>query len=305
MENYDCIIIGGGIAGITAGIYLKNANKKILLIEKGAIGGILNKISKIENYPGFKSISGPDLAYNLYEQTKFNDIDILEDTVIGIENQKDLNIIKLKDKEISCKYLILATGKEARKLNLENEDKLLGHGISYCALCDGPFYKNKDVCVIGAGDSALLESLYLANICNHITIINKYPKFKCKETLLNQVLKKENISILYESITKSLNEENGSLKSITYQQGTREEKELKTDGVFVYIGSTPNILSVKNLELDGNYIKVDNNMQTSLDTIYAIGDVIKKDIYQLVNAASEGMLAATTIIKRLNKDNKE
>ena len=301
MEKYDCIIIGGGIAGITAGIYLKNANKNVLLIEKGAMGGILNKISKIENYPGFKSIMGPDLAYNLYEQAKYNEIEILEDTVIGIENKEDENIVKLKDKELSCKYLILATGKEARRLNLENEEELLGRGISYCALCDGPFYKDKDVCVIGAGDSALLEALYLANICSHVTIINKYPKFKCKESLLNQVLKKENISILYDSVTKSLNEENGFLKSITYEKDDKLE-ELEVSGAFVYIGSTPNIFTLDGLELDGNYIKVSENMETSVDTIYAIGDVIKKDIYQLVNAASEGMIAATTIIKRINKD---
>lgn len=301
MEKYDCIIIGGGIAGITAGIYLKNANKNVLLIEKGAMGGILNKISKIENYPGFKSIMGPDLAYNLYEQAKYNEIEILEDTVIGIENKEDENIVKLKDKELSCKYLILATGKEARRLNLENEEELLGRGISYCALCDGPFYKDKDVCVIGAGDSALLEALYLANICSHVTIINKYPKFKCKESLLNQVLKKENIFILYDSVTKSLNEENGFLKSITYEKDDKLE-DLEVSGAFVYIGSTPNIFTLDGLELDGNYIKVDENMETSVDTIYAIGDVIKKDIYQLVNAASEGMIAATTIIKRINKD---
>lgn len=301
MERYDCIIIGGGIAGITAGIYLKNANKKVLLIEKGAMGGILNKISKIENYPGFKSIMGPDLAYNLYEQAKYNEIEIVEDTVIGIENKEGINIVKLKDKELYTNYLILATGKEARRLNMENEEKLLGRGISYCALCDGPFYKNKDVCVIGAGDSALLEALYLANICSHVTIINKYPKFKCKESLLNQVLKRENISILYDSMTKSLNEENGFLKSITYEKDEKME-DLKVSGVFVYIGSTPNIFTLDELELDGNYIKVDENMKTSVDTIYAIGDVIKKDIYQLVNAASEGMIAATTIIKRINKD---
>lgn len=297
---YDCIIIGGGISGITAAVYLKHANKKVLLIEKSALGGILNKISKIENYPGYKSVTGPDLAYNLYEQVKYNEIEVLESTVISIENQGNTNLVKLKDKELTCKYLILATGKEARKLNLENEDRLVGRGISYCALCDGPFFRNKEVAVIGAGDSALLEALYLSNICSHITIINKYSKFKCKETLLNQVLKKENITILYDSMTKSLNEENGLLKSITYLKDEKEH-ELEVNGAFVYIGSTPNIFDI-NLELDGNYIKVNEDMETSIERIYAIGDVIKKDIYQLTNAASEGMIAATNIIKRLNKE---
>lgn len=298
---YDCIIVGGGIAGITAGIYLKNANKEVLLIEKNAMGGILNKISTIENYPGFKSISGPDFAYELYSQAKANDIEILLDTVLAVENQSDINVVKLKDKELTCKYLILATGKEARKLNLENEDRLIGKGISYCALCDGNFYKDKNVCVIGAGDSAVMEALYLSKICSHVTIINKYPFFKCKESQLKELEKRNNIEVLYESITKKLNEENGFLKSITYIKDDREY-ELEVSGAFVYIGSIPNIFASLNLELDKNYIKVNDNMQTSIDNIYAVGDVIKKDIYQLVNAASEGMQAAHHIIKRLNEE---
>ena len=301
MEKYDCIIIGGGIAGITASIYLKNANKKILLIEKSALGGLLNKISKIENYPGFKSIAGPDLAFSLYEQVKSNDIPFLNDTVISIKPKKKYHVVSLKDKTISARFLILATGREARKLNLPGEDKLIGKGISYCALCDGPFYKNKDVCVIGAGDSALLEAIYLANICHHVTIINKYSKFKGKESLLNEVLQKENISILYDSLTLSLNTENGFLKSITYQKNN-QKANLEVAGAFVYIGSTPNIFSGLNIKLDKNYIEVNQDMQTSIDTIYAVGDVVKKDIYQLINAASEGMTAAISIIQRLNKE---
>lgn len=304
MKIYDCIIIGGGIAGITASIYLKNANKDILLIEKSTYGGILNKISKIENYPSYKTIAGPELAYNLYEQVKYNEIETLEDTVISLDIENDLNKVNLKNKSLYAKYLIIATGKEARKLNLENEDNLLGHGVSYCALCDGPFYKDKDVCVIGSGESALQESLYLADICRSVTIINKYSCFKCKESVLKQVLKKDNISISYDSITKSLNSSNNHLKSITYQKNDQEFTK-EVSGVFIYIGSTPNIISLENLELDGKYLKVDNNMKTSIDTIYAVGDVIKKDIYQLINAANEGMIAATSIIKKINKDQKE
>ena len=299
--NYDCIIVGGGIAGITASIYLKNANKKVLLIEKGTMGGILNKVSTIKNYPGFKEIAGPDLAFNLYEQAKVNEIEIVLDTVIDIENKDNLNKVILKDKEYTCKYLILATGKEARKLGLPNEDKLVGHGVSYCALCDANFYKGKDVCVIGAGDSALLESLYLANICRSVTILNKYPKFKGQEGMLKDLLKHDNVKILYNSLTTSLKEEDERLVGITYQQDSKD-KELKTDAIFVYIGSTPNILSGLDLELDGKYLKVDENKKTNLDNIYAVGDVISKDLYQLVGAANDGMNAATSIIKRLNKE---
>ncbi len=297
---YDCIIVGGGIAGITAAIYLKNANKKVLLIEKGTMGGILNNISKIKNYPGFTEITGPDLALNLYDQVKNNSIEYILDTVIGIESGTS-NKVKLKNKELECKYLILATGKEARKLGLPNEDKLLGKGVSYCALCDGHFFKDKDVCVLGAGDSAVVEALYLSNICHHVTVLSKYPKFKCQEGVLNELLKKDNVTILYNSLTSSLNEENGKLVSINYNQNG-EEKNIKTSAVFVYIGSTPNILSGIDLELDGKYLKVDNQMQTSLDSIYAVGDIISKDLYQLVGAANDGMIAATSIIKRLNKE---
>ncbi len=297
---YDCIIVGGGIAGITAAIYLKNANKKVLLIEKGTMGGILNKISRIKNYPGFTEIMGPDLASNLYSQVKDNEIEYILDTVIDIDHGKT-NKVKLKDKELECKYLILATGKEARKLGLPNEDELLGKGVSYCALCDSNFFKGKDVCVIGAGDSAILESLYLTNICSHVTILNKYPKFKGEAKMLKDLLKKDNVTILYNSLTSSLNEKDGKLESITYTQDG-EEKTIKTSGAFVYIGSTPNILSGLDLELDGKYLKVDSNMQTNLDNVYAIGDIISKDLYQLIGAANDGMIAATSIIKKLNQE---
>ena len=300
MKKYDCIIIGGGIAGITAAIYLKQANKDVLLIEKSAPGGILNKISTIKNYPGLPGISGPDLAYNLYNQVKSMNVEILLDTVLNIKHLKNSNKVILKDQELSCKYLILATGKEPRKLNLEYEDELVGKGISYCALCDANFYKDKEVAVIGAGESALKEALYLANICSLVTIINKYDYFKCKEDIVKEIEKKNNIRVLYHSFIKSLEKDNNYLTGITYEQD-QKIKELPVSGVFVYIGSTPNIFGNLKLELDKNYIKVDNNMQTNIETIYAVGDVIKKDLYQLVNAASEGMIAATNIIKNLNK----
>lgn len=302
MQKYDCIVVGGGIAGITAAIYLKQADKKILLIEKGALGGALNKISKVKNYPGFKEITGPELAFNLYEQIKKLNIDILSDTVVNIKKEKEENIVILKNQEIVCKYLIIATGKKPKKLNLPNETELLGKGISYCALCDGNFYKDKDVVVIGSGESALKEALYLANICNQVTILNKYDHFKCKENLVNEIGNKKNINILYHSLVQSLNEKNGFLSSVVYKQ-KEDVKELLVSGAFIYIGSTPNIFGNLMFEYDNNYLKVSSDMQTNIDTIYAAGDVIKKDLYQLINAASEGMIAATQIIKRLNDKN--
>ena len=299
-KKYDCIIIGGGISGITAAIYLKQANKEVLLIEKSTLGGVLNKISIIKNYPGNPGISGPDLAYNLYKQVIDLKVDVLSDTVINIKHLKTCNKVILKDKELTCKYLILATGKEPRKLNLEHEDELIGHGVSYCALCDGFFFKNKKVAVIGAGESALKEAIYLSNICSMVTIINKYDYFKCKDDIVKEIENKNNIQVLYNSFIKSLNTNSNKLESITYLQNEKIIN-LDVDGVFVYIGSTPNIFGSLKLELDKNYVKVNSNMETNIDTIYAVGDIIKKDLYQLINASSEGMIAATNIIKKLNK----
>lgn len=301
MNNYDCIIIGGGIAGITASIYLKNANKNILLIEKSSMGGTLNKISEIHNYPGFSSISGPDLASNLYSQIKSLEVPILNDTVIKIEHQETKNIVYLKDKKLECKYLILATGKEARKLGLPLEDDLIGKGVSYCALCDGGFFKDKDVAVIGAGEAALNEALYLSNICHKVIIVNKYNEFKTETDILDKLKKKGNVLVLYNSLTTALKSKNSKLSSIIVKD-EKEEQELEVSGIFVYIGSTPNIFSNLDFELDGKYLKVRENFETSVDSIYAIGDVITKKYYQLVNAASEGMEAAMDIIKRLNKE---
>ncbi len=299
-KKYDCIIIGGGISGITSAIYLKQANKEVLLIEKSTLGGVLNKISTIKNYPGYSEISGPDFAYNLYKQVIDLKIDVLADTVINIKHLKTCNKVILKDMELTCKYLILATGKEPRKLNLEHEDELIGHGISYCALCDSYFFKNKKVAVIGAGESALKEALYLSNICSKITIINKYDYFKCKDDIIKEIENKDNIQVSYNSFIKSLNTNSNKLESITYLQNN-QLINLDVDGVFVYIGSTPNIFGSLKLDLDKNYVKVNSYMETNIDTIYAVGDIIKKDLYQLINAASDGMIAATNIIKKLNK----
>lgn len=296
----DVVVIGAGIAGMTAALYLKRGNKDVLLIEKGVPGGAINTTSSVKNYPGINMISGPEFGNLLYNQIEENKIDVLFSTVINIENYEDKKIIKLNNQDIECKYVIIATGKEVRKLGVENEKELTGHGVSYCALCDGPLFKNKDVSVIGTGDSALEEALFLSNICNSITILAKYDYFKCQEHILNDVLNKKNIHILYSSIVQKFYEKNGQLESLDYKHND-EISNLKVDACFIYIGSTPNIFSNLGLELDGNYIKVDDNMETSVKGIYAAGDIVKKSLYQLVTASSDGAIAATNILKELNR----
>ena len=192
MEKYKVVIIGSGIAGMTSSIYLKRGGIEPLIIENSVPGGTLNIIPSIENYPGYEKISGPDLAINMYNQVNDLKIPILSRNIkeIDLEN-------KFIDNEISFDYLIIATGRRHRLLNLEGEDKLLGRGISTCALCDGNFYKDKEVVVVGGGASALTESLYLSNICKKVTIIYRKDKFNCEDYLINKVLSTKNIKIIY------------------------------------------------------------------------------------------------------------
>lgn len=297
--KYDCVIIGSGIAGMTAAITLKRANKNVLMIEKTAPGGAINAASTVKNYPGLeKVVSGPEFSEIIFKQTRDLGIETLFDTVLDIKVENDKKIIVLKSHEVECDYILIATGKENRKLNLPLEDKLTGHGVSYCALCDAPLFKGKDVAVIGTGDSAVEEALYLNDVCKSVTILAKYNYFKCQDHLL-KALNESNINVLYEAMTDSLIEDNGKLSGITYKQND-EIKELKVDGLFVYIGSSPNIFANLGLELDKNFIKVNENMETSVPGIYAAGDIVKKPVYQLLTAASDGLIAATAIIKAIN-----
>lgn len=298
--KYDVIVIGAGIAGMTAALYLKRANKKVLIIEKGMPGGAINTASTVKNYPGVLTVTGPEFSTLLYDQIKDNDIEVLFDTVKDIEMDGDIKIVKLKNKEFKTKFVVLATGKENRKLNLPNEEKLAGHGVSYCALCDGPFFKDKEVCVIGTGDSALEEALYLSTLCKKVTILAKYNYFKCKEEHLKDVQETKNIEIIYEGMTQELVEKDGKLEAIVYKKNNKLFT-LKTDGIFIYIGSTPNIFGNLPLDLDKNYVKVNEFMETNIKGIYACGDIVKKSLYQLVTASSDGAIAATSIIKELNR----
>ena len=296
----DVVIIGAGISGITAALYLKRANKDVLLIEKGMVGGIINKTSSINNYPTISNITGPDFSNLLLDQVMSNNIDIRFATVIGVENEENKKIVRLKNETIECKYVILATGKENRRLGVPMEEELSGHGVSYCALCDGPLYKDKDVAVVGTGTAALEEALYLADICKKVTILAKYDYFKAEEALVNDVKKKANIKVLYSSMVTRFVGKDNKLISLEYVHNNKKSK-LKVEGAFIYIGSTPNVFSELKLELENNFIKVNDKMETSVKGIYAVGDVIKKDVYQLVTATNDGAVAANNIIKELNK----
>lgn len=215
MENiYDVAVIGAGPAGITAAIYLKRAELNCCIIEKEMPGGQINKSSVVENYPGFTEISGPDLAEKFYEQINNLDIKQIYKEVLEIENQKEYKIIKFKNNEfIKAKNIILAVGRSPKKLN-NNSDRLQGKGISFCSLCDGNLYKGEDVSIVGAGNSALEESLYLADICKTVTIINRSSSLKGDKILISRANKRSNIKVINNAQIKEFIDKDGILDSI-------------------------------------------------------------------------------------------
>ncbi len=291
--TYDLIIIGGGIAGITAAIYAQRSNLKVLLIEKNAPGGLLNKIDKIKNYPGFTEISGANLAEKLFNQLLDLETEIKYEEVIDIILEDNLKRVETKANDYLTKAVLIATGRIPKKIGLNNEDNLYGRGLSTCALCDANFFKGRDVAVIGGGNSALQESLYLANIVNKVYLIHRRDKFRADENLIKEVKSKENIEIVYNSNVTNININNDVVSSIDLDTN----KTIEVAGIFVYIGFVPGISFVEQLGItnEKGYIITNGFGETKIPGIYAAGDIIDKQIYQLVTAASEGAIAAINI----------
>lgn len=291
MEKYKVVILGAGISGMTAAIYLKRGGINPLIIESSVPGGVLNNIPSIENYPGYESISGPDLAMNIYKQVKDLDIKILIKKIDNIDLNK-----KIINNNIEYDYLVIATGRKHRLLGIERENELLGKGISTCALCDGFFYKDKEVVVVGGGSSALTEALYLSNIAKKVTIVHRGNTFTGEKYLIDKVNSTKNIKITFNSNVTSYNINEDKLVSVTINN----KDIIKADGVFLSIGSTPNS-ELFNVDKDNSYVLVDSNYMTNIEDVYAVGDVIKKKYYQLSTAASDAVVVASTIIDKENK----
>lgn len=295
---YDVIIIGMGIGGITAGIYGKRAGLNVLMFEKSAPGGMLQKIDKIQNYPGFSEISGPDLALNLFNQVKKVGVPFKFEEVIDVEITEEYKKVITKNGTYEAKNIIVATGRTPKYLGLDNEKDYLGRGLSTCASCDGNFYKGEDVAVVGSGNSALQESLYLANIVNKVCLLHRGVNFKGDDALVERVRNTQNIEIVDGVNIKKINEVEGKIESVTLDN----EKTINVKGVFIYIGYKPDTEMFKKLDItniNGDII-VSENFETEIDGLYAIGDCAKKGVYQLVTAASDGCIAVSDIEKIRN-----
>ena len=294
---YDIIIIGAGPSGMSAALYALRANKKVLLLEKKCYGGQIINASNIENYPAFPNVSGYDFATNLYNQIKSLGVILKYEEVLEVTDKKE--VITRKD-TYKGKNIIIATGLKKRKLNLENEDKLLGSGISYCATCDGNFYKNKNVAVVGGGNTALEDALYLSNIASKVYLIHRRDNFRGEKKLISEVKEKNNIELILNSnITKIIGEDN--LNSIEITDNRNNISKLEIDGLFIAIGNIPDNNRFKNIiDLDENgYIIANANLKTKTDNIYVAGDTRVKTLRQLVTATSDGAIAVTEITKEM------
>ena len=295
---YDLIIIGMGVSGISASIYAHRAGMKVLLLEGSAPGGTINGISKIENYPGISSISGPDLAYNLFEEVNKLGIEYKLEKVTDVILDENSKKIKTTNNVYEAKYLLIASGRRPKMLGLKEEEKFLGRGISTCALCDGALYKNSDVAVIGGGSSALSEALYLANIVNKVYLIHRRDEFRGEETLIEEVKQKDNIELILNNEVTELKIENDTLTGIILKDG----REINVKGIFIYVGFIPNtdFLINSGVNLEDGYVLVDEYHETNIKGVYASGDVTKKEIYQIINAASEGAEAVVYMTNKVN-----
>ena len=300
---YDIIIVGAGPAGLTAAIYARRASKKVLVLEAKSYGGQIINTLDIENYPVAPHISGFDFATNLYNQTKDLGAEIVFEKVIEIKNNdKEKEVITTKNKYVT-KTVILATGSENRKLGLDNEKELVGKGISYCATCDGAFFKNKNVAVVGGGNTALEDALYLSDIANKVYIIHRRDEFRGEVSTVNLLKNRENIEFIYNSIVTKLNG-NEKLESIDITNKDGNIKKIEVDGLFVAVGRIPeneNFSKLINLDNLG-YIIAGEDCNTNIPGIFVAGDNRTKTVRQLVTATSDGAIAALEAVKYINNN---
>lgn len=288
-SSFDCIIIGAGIAGLTAAIYLKRAGKNVVIIEKSMPGGQILKTNSIKNFPGFLEIDGFGLIRRVLDQTDNLNIKIIKEEVLEINNLE----VKTNKNTYQTKNIILATGRKPRILGLENEEELIGKGISFCASCDGNLYKNENVAVVGGGNTAFEDAIYLSNICKNVTLIHRNNNYRAEEYLIEELKQKANVTFAPNEKVEKLNTKDGFLESIETNNNT-----YKIKGLFVAIGQVPSIIKIDSLNQENGYIIVNEKMETNIKGIYACGDCIKKDVYQLTTAAAEGTIASFSIISR-------
>ena len=290
---YDIIVVGGGPAGLTAALYAARASKTVAVAERENTGGQIVYSPLVENYPAVPAMSGADFAQKLTEQVEALGVEILYDEVTGLDRDGASFTVHCDGGDYRCKAVVLATGAAHRHLGLDGEEELVGCGVSYCAVCDGAFYTGRDVAVVGGGDTALQDALFLANSCRSVTLIHRRDQFRGEARLVRQVESRENIHILYNHTVEALHASGGELTGITVKSAkTGEMKELTLDGLFAAVGQLPQSAPFAELvNTDGGYYAAGEDTLTGCDGLFAAGDGRVKSVRQLTTAVGDGAVA--------------
>lgn len=293
-KSYDIIIIGGGCAGLTAAVYACRAGKSVLVLEAETFGGQIAYSPKVENFPGFQSISGVEFSDRLMEQAASFGANIELENVTGISVNGELKTVTTDYGMHTAKAIIIAAGLKHRKMSIPGEYELIGRGISFCSTCDGAFYTGKTVCVFGGGNTALTDALFLSDICKEVVIIHRRLEFRGDDTLVNKLKERKNVRFLLQNIVSGLEYDDKLTGVITENTETHEKSTVKADGLFVSIGREPSIRF-----LDGSiacdsygYIAAGEDCKTNIPGVFAAGDCRTKEIRQLTTAAGDGAVAA-------------
>ncbi|MGX7351029.1 thioredoxin-disulfide reductase [Enterococcus canis] len=302
---YDVIVIGAGPAGMTAALYASRSNLSVLMIERGAPGGQMNNTAEIENYPGFESIMGPELAFKMYEGVSKFGTENAYGIVMDIKDQGDHKEVICEDQTYKGKTVIIATGCVHRKLGVKGEEEFSGRGVSYCAVCDGAFFRNKRLLVIGGGDSAVEEAIYLTQFASEVVIVHRRDELRAQKIIQQRAFDNEKISFEWDTVLEEIvgNEmvvTGGKLRNLK----TNEVKEVAADGVFIYVGLDPltEPFVKAGLTNAAGWIETDGEMKTTMPGVFAIGDVREKDLRQITTAVGEGGIAGQQVYKYLEEN---
>ncbi|WP_149556021.1 thioredoxin-disulfide reductase [Streptococcus cristatus] len=301
---YDTMIIGAGPAGMTAALYAARSNLKVALLERGIYGGQMNNTAEIENYPGYARISGPELAEKMFEPLENLGVEHLFGQVEKIEDHGDYKKIITEDEVFETKTVILAPGANHRHLGVPGEEEYNSRGVSYCAVCDGAFFRDEDLLVVGGGDSAVEEAIFLTRFAKSVTIVHRRDQLRAQKLLQERAFANEKISFIWDSVVKEIKGDDRRVTSVVFENvKTGQSSESDFGGVFIYVGLDPVSDFVKDLGIcnEAGWIVTDQHMKTAIDGIYAIGDVRQKDLRQITTAVGDGAVAGQEVYKYITE----
>lgn len=301
---YDTMIIGAGPAGMTAALYAARSNLKVALLERGIYGGQMNNTAEIENYPGYARISGPELAEKMFEPLENLGVEHLFGQVEKIEDHGDFKKIITEDEVFETKTVILAPGANHRHLGVPGEEEYNSRGVSYCAVCDGAFFRDEDLLVVGGGDSAVEEAIFLTRFAKSVTIVHRRDQLRAQKLLQERAFANEKISFIWDSVVKEIKGDDRRVASVVFENvKTGQSSESDFGGVFVYVGLDPVSDFVKDLGIcdEAGWIVTDQHMKTAIDGIYAIGDVRQKDLRQITTAVGDGAVVGQEVYKYITE----